>query len=132
MREGKKGLDKRVMKNFFVKGFIVFFLHSESEEEVDPIEVNQQTPVTSSHDPIITYTTSEVAGPSTVLLTSVSKQDNRPQEELFPMFVIAKDEVVEMGSSTEAWNMVGSYDVESGVLIPFQTDEESLFEEHFT
>lgn len=48
------------------------------------------------------------------------------------MLVVAKDEVVEMSSSSDAWNMVGSYDVESGVLIPFQTDEESLFEEHFS
>lgn len=62
----------------------------------------------------------------------MSKQDVRNQEELFPMFVIAKDEVVEMSSSSDAWNMVGSYDVESGVLIPFQTDEEIFFEEHFS
>lgn len=69
-----------------------------------------------------------------MLLTSGSKHDNRNQEELFPMLVVAKDEVVEMSSSsdTDAWNMVGSYDVEAGVLIPFQTDEESLFDEHFS
>lgn len=81
------------------------------------------------HDP---YTTAEATGSSPVLLTSVSKQDTRHQEELFPMYVIAKDEVIEMDDSSNAWNMVGSYDVESGVLIPFENDEETLFEEHFT
>lgn len=111
------------------------FVSSDTEDEEESTEPDKQLPSTSSeyHDPVVTYTTAaaETTVPSTILLTSVSKQDARNQEELFPMFVIAKDEVVEMSSSSDAWNMVGSYDVESGVLIPFQTDEESLFEEHF-
>lgn len=105
-------------------------------DEDDLTKSNQEQLSTASerrfHDPVITYTATEATAPSTILLTSVSKQDTRNQEELFPMFVITKDEVVEMSSSSDAWNMVGSYDVESGVLIPFQADEESLFEEHFT
>lgn len=33
----------------------------------------------------------------------------------------------------DSWNLVGRYDVEevSGTLIPFESDSESLFQEHF-
>lgn len=46
------------------------------------------------------------------------------------MYVIAKDEIVDL-EDADSWNMVGSYDVESLVLVPFQNDEEALFEQHF-
>lgn len=56
----------------------------------------------------------------------VKQENNKGQDELFPMFVVA-NEIIGMDSGVDAWN----YDGESGVLIPFQPDGETLFQEHF-
>ncbi|XP_025836127.1 zinc finger protein 845 isoform X2 [Agrilus planipennis] len=72
-------------------------------------------------------------GPA-ILLTSVSGQDaneHKIQDELFSMFIVSKD-VVRVENMTESWIMEENYDVEeAGVLIPFQSEGDSLFNEHF-
>lgn len=68
-----------------------------------------------------------VAGSTSTVLLPFSKDKN--QEELFPMYIVAKDELVSVDSTSDAWSMIGSYDAESGVLIPFQSDGETLFQE---
>ncbi|KAF5307075.1 hypothetical protein FQR65_LT07134 [Abscondita terminalis] len=71
---------------------------------------------------------------STTLLTSLTTQDvseNKIQDELFPMLVVSKD-VICIENPSEAWNIGGNYDVEeSGSLVPFHSEGESLFHEHF-
>lgn len=57
--------------------------------------------------------------------------ENKGQDELFPMYIVSKD-VVCVENQADTWNMVGSYDVEeSGTLVPFDSDDEKLFSEHF-
>ncbi|KAK4875516.1 hypothetical protein RN001_011938 [Aquatica leii] len=71
---------------------------------------------------------------STLLLTSVTTQDSsehKIQDELFPMLIVSKD-VICIENPSESWNIGGSYDVEeSGSLVPFHSEGESLFHEHF-
>ncbi|KRT78394.1 zinc finger protein, partial [Oryctes borbonicus] len=64
--------------------------------------------------------------------TSGSVQaESKGQDELFPLYIVSKD-VVCVENQTDTWNMVGSYDVEeSGTLVPFDSDDEKLFGEHF-
>lgn len=67
---------------------------------------------------------------SAVLLTSVTTQEHR-REELFPMVIVSQD-VVCIENPTEVWNIGGSYDVdETGSLVPFHAEGETLFTEHF-
>ncbi|KAI4461781.1 zinc finger protein [Holotrichia oblita] len=57
--------------------------------------------------------------------------ENKGQDELFPLYIVSKDGVC-VENQGDTWNMVGSYDVEeSGTLVPFDSDDEKLFGEHF-
>ena len=52
-------------------------------------------------------------------------------DEIFPMYIVSKDDSVSVDNLTESWNVVGSYDVEeSGALVPFNRDN-VLFQGHF-
>lgn len=85
-------------------------------------------------DAIPTSTASNSNIGSAVLLTSVTTQDSsehKMQDELFPMLIVSKD-VVCIENPSESWNIGGSYDVEeSGSLVPFHSEGETLFHEHF-
>ncbi|CAH0555590.1 unnamed protein product [Brassicogethes aeneus] len=63
-------------------------------------------------------------------ITFTSKKDF---DEIMPLYVIPKDEVVLVDNQPDTWNLIGRYDVEeeSGNLVPFQNDQEVLFEDHF-
>lgn len=75
--------------------------------------------------------TSTVSTSSTGNTVAKNKGGSGDQDELFPMYIISKD-VVCAENQTDTWNMVGSYDVEeSGTLVPFDSDEDKLFSEHF-
>lgn len=68
---------------------------------------------------------------SAVLLTSVTTQEPRAREDLFPMVIVSQD-VVCVENPSETWNIGGSYDVdETGSLVPFHAEGETLFTEHF-
>ncbi|VEN60970.1 unnamed protein product [Callosobruchus maculatus] len=65
------------------------------------------------------------------LPTTSSNKDNLDQ--MFTMYIIPKEDGISVENPGESWNLVGRYDVEeeSGTLIPFQSEEDSLFDEHF-
>nr|CAI5836409.1 unnamed protein product [Callosobruchus analis] len=65
------------------------------------------------------------------LPTTSSNKDNLDQ--MFTMFIIPKEDGISVENPGESWNLVGRYDVEeeSGTLIPFQSEEDSLFDQHF-
>lgn len=78
------------------------------------------------------FTAPAVGSTSTTSSGSIAAAENKCQDELFPMYVVSKDAVCAEENQTDAWNMVGSYDVgESGTLVPFDSDDEKLFGEHF-
>ncbi|KAJ8969591.1 hypothetical protein NQ317_005125 [Molorchus minor] len=83
--------------------------------------------LTTEEDPIVSQVATNM--PS----TSVQTPNDRRLDQMLPMFIIPKDETVIVDNSPDAWNLVGRYDVEeeSGTLIPFQSDGESIFQEHF-
>lgn len=68
------------------------------------------------------------ADPIVCQVSSIPSTSKDQAMEAMPMFIIPKDDC-----ASYSWNLVGSYDVkeESGTLIPFHSDGESLFEEHF-
>lgn len=60
--------------------------------------------------------------------------ENKGQDELFPLYIVSSKDAatVCVENQTDTWNMVGSYDVEeTGTLVPFDSDDEKLFGEHF-
>ncbi|RZC34116.1 zinc finger protein 407-like, partial [Asbolus verrucosus] len=68
-----------------------------------------------------------------IVAASTSKDTNEEgnTDEIFPMFIVSKDETISADNLTETWNVVGSYDVEeSGALVPFNSDN-VLFQGHF-
>ncbi|KAJ8968054.1 hypothetical protein NQ314_002493 [Rhamnusium bicolor] len=78
-------------------------------------------------DPIVSQLSANVSS------TSEQTPKDRTLDQMLPMFIIPKDEAVTVENLPDTWNLVGRYDVEeeSGTLIPFQNDGESLFQEHF-
>ncbi|KAF5278380.1 hypothetical protein FQA39_LY05869 [Lamprigera yunnana] len=97
--------------------------------------IQRDEPLSQFQDTIPTTSGSTNNGMgSTILLTSVTTQDStepKIQDELFPMLIVSKD-VICIENPSESWNIGGSYDVEeSGSLVPFHSEGDSLFHEHF-
>lgn len=81
----------------------------------------------ANDDPIVAQL--EEPSTSSASVAAIIKDSNF--DEGLPMFVISKDEITGENQS-DTWNLVGRYDVEeSGTLVPFQSDGETLFQEHF-
>ncbi|KAG5898222.1 hypothetical protein JTB14_005599 [Gonioctena quinquepunctata] len=81
--------------------------------------------LTTDADPIVCQVSS---------IASSSSKD-QPLDQMLPRFIIPKDDcgTLAIENLQDSWNLVGRYDVEeeSGTLIPFESDSESLFQEHF-
>ncbi|KAH0810320.1 hypothetical protein GEV33_012471 [Tenebrio molitor] len=100
----------------------------EEEDEAKPEEkergqpkiiVLQNLTIPTGKDPVVAAST-----------TKDTIEEGSP-DEIFPMFIVSKDETVPIDNMTETWNVVGSYDVEeSGALVPFNSDN-VLFQGHF-
>jgi hypothetical protein len=83
------------------------------------IIVLQNLTIPTGKDPVVAAST-----------TKDTIEEGSP-DEIFPMFIVSKDETVPIDNMTETWNVVGSYDVEeSGALVPFNSDN-VLFQGHF-
>nr|XP_023016267.1 zinc finger protein 252 [Leptinotarsa decemlineata] len=91
--------------------------------QVEPNETINK--LTVDGDPIVCQISS---------IPSTSSTDQH-LDQMLPKFIIPKDDsgTVAVDNLPDSWNLVGRYDVEeeSGTLIPFESDSESLFQEHF-
>ncbi|CAH1997521.1 unnamed protein product [Acanthoscelides obtectus] len=100
------------------------FDNHESHSKSPPATLEEQNEnilkLNSDIDPVVSQ-----------LPSTSSNKDNLDQ--MLTMFIIPKDGGISAENPGESWNLVGRYDVEeeSGTLIPFQSEEDSLFDEHF-
>ncbi|XP_066253815.1 uncharacterized protein [Euwallacea similis] len=88
-----------------------------SEEKVKVMEMK------SNEDPVVT----QLAQP-----TDLGNKDGT-LDQMLPMFIISKDDSVNVEIASDSWSLIGRYDVEeSGTLVPFHSEEDDeLFQEHF-
>lgn len=94
----------------------------------DIIDTEKNSPVQPK---IIILHQGEIEGNQDPVVTASSSHEEVNTDEIFPMYIVSKDESVSGDNLTESWNVVGSYDVEeSGALVPFNSDN-VLFQGHF-
>ncbi|XP_063922310.1 gastrula zinc finger protein xFG20-1-like [Zophobas morio] len=87
---------------------------SEKDRSQPKVIILHQSPIQVNKDPVV----------------AASSSKDTP-DEIFPMYIVSKDDSVSVDNLTESWNVVGSYDVEeSGALVPFNSDN-VLFQGHF-